>query len=198
MIERALITVSNKEGIIELARELAQLNIEMISTGGTFQLIQKESIPIISVEDYTNSKEVLGGRVKTLHPKIHAGILAKREDRTHMNELKSSHIKPIDLVVVNLYPFEKVIQNKEVSLEEAIENIDIGGVALLRASAKNFHDITVLSDPKDYSSILDEIKKNKSVSNKTRYQLALKAFKITSHYDTLIFNHLNEKKYFLH
>jgi len=194
MINLALVTVSDKKGIIDFAKELHQLNISIMSTGGTFKEIQSGGIPVGTVEDYTGSKEILDGRVKTLHPKIHGGILAVRDDKNHMHELKTSNIKPIDMVVVNLYPFEHVIHKRETMASEIIENIDIGGVTLLRASAKNFRHVIVLTDPNDYPEILSEIKNHGNVSLKTRFNLAVKAFEITSHYDSIIYKHLKENE----
>ncbi len=194
MIERALITVSDKRGVVDLARELVGLKIELISTGGTYKEIQSQGIPVTPIESYTGFQEILDGRVKTLHPKIHGGILALRGKQGHMNELNHHGIKTIDLVVVNLYPFNEVIQKKDVSMDEAIENIDIGGVALLRASAKNFRHVTVISDPMDYPKVLSELKKGGDIREELRYILAVKAFEKTAHYDQLIFSYLSRKK----
>ncbi len=196
MIKKALITVSDKQGIDDFAKEISQLGIEIISTGGTYKQLSEAGINVTPIEKYTGSKEILDGRVKTLHPKIHGGILALRNNKQHLDELKSLSIDTIDLVVVNLYPFEKVIHKREVSPEEVIENIDIGGVALLRASAKNFHHVAIVSDPEDYPKVLKDIKEFKEVSEELRYLLAVKAFEMTSHYDQIIFNYLSEKKFY--
>ncbi len=194
MIERALITVSDKRGVVDLARELVDLKIELISTGGTYKEIQSQGIPVTPIESYTGFQEILDGRVKTLHPKIHGGILALREKQGHIDELNRHEIKTIDLVVVNLYPFEQVIQKNNVDMNEAIENIDIGGVALLRASAKNFRHVTVVCDPIDYPKILSELKKEGSIHEELRYKLAVKAFEMTARYDQLIFHYLDQEK----
>ena len=195
MIERALISVSDKSGVVDLAKSLHDLGIEIISTGGTHREIRSAGVPVLPIEEFTGSPEILDGRVKTLHPKIHGGILALRDKESHQADMKSSGIKPIDLLVVNLYPFEKVIHKREVLPEEVIENIDIGGVTLLRAGAKNFHYVATLSDPSDYSPVLSDIKKNKSVSEELRYFLAVKAFEMTANYDKVIFQYLGEKKF---
>ncbi len=195
MIQRALISVSNKDNIINLAKELHQLNIELISTGGTYKTIHQENIPVIPVEKYTGAPEILGGRVKTLHPKIHGGILARRDNNDHITELQNHDMKPIDMVVVNLYPFEQVIKKKDVSPQEVIENIDIGGITLLRAAAKNYQDVVIITDPQDYDGIITELKNEKNILEKTRFQLALKAFKMTSNYDMTIDQFLNDKNF---
>ncbi len=194
MIERALITVSDKRGVVDLARELHELKVEIISTGGTYKEIQSQGIPVTPIESYTGFQEILNGRVKTLHPKIHGGILALRDKSEHMDELNRHAIRTIDLVVVNLYPFSEVIQKKDVDMNEAIENIDIGGVALLRASAKNFRHVTVISDPMDYPKVLSELKNEGSIRDELRYSLAVKAFETTAQYDQLIFQYLSKEK----
>ena len=154
-IKRALISVSDKSGIVEFAQNLASLNIEILSTGGTAKLLRENNIPVIEVSDYTGYPEMMAGRVKTLNPKIHGGILARRGvDEKVMSE---NEISPIDLVVVNLYPFQETISRPDCSIEEAIENIDIGGPAMLRSSAKNHASVTVVVDSADYQSVLDEI-----------------------------------------
>ena len=154
-IKRALISVSDKSGIIEFAQKLANLSIEIISTGGTAKLLEESNIPVIEVSDYTNYPEMMSGRVKTLNPKIHGGILARRGiDEVVMAE---NDINPIDLVVVNLYPFQETIAKANCTLDDAIENIDIGGPAMLRSSAKNHASVTVIVDSADYQSVLNEI-----------------------------------------
>ena len=159
-IKRALISVSDKKNVVELARLLASKDIEILSTGGTAKLLRKNKIPVVEVEEYTNFPEMLGGRVKTLHPKIHGGILGIREDKDHIKTMQEKNIPPIDLVIVNLYPFEKTIQNPHCSLEEAIENIDIGGPAMIRAAAKNFTYVTTLVDVQDYDGLIQELEMN--------------------------------------
>jgi len=190
-MKTALISVSNKEGIIEFAQHLHNLGIRILSTGGTAKLLIKNKIPVTQISDYTKSKEMMDGRVKTLHPKIFGGILALRNNKKHMKELKENNIESIDIVVVNLYPFEETV-GKKASFKEAIENIDIGGPSLLRAAAKNFEDITVIVDPNDYSLVLKELKKDK-VSKEIKQKLALKAFEHTARYDTIINNYFREK-----
>ncbi|KAA0445861.1 MAG: bifunctional phosphoribosylaminoimidazolecarboxamide formyltransferase/IMP cyclohydrolase [Candidatus Thioglobus sp.] len=191
MINRALISVSDKTGIIELAEFLASKNIEIISTGGTAKLLADNKIPVIEVSDYTGFPEMMGGRVKTLNPKIHGGILARRGlDEAVMDEHK---IKPIDLVVVNLYPFQQTVANPDCSPEDAIENIDIGGPAMLRSSAKNHSAVTVVVDSADYQKVISEIAANGDTTLATRGELALKTFAHTSAYDGAIANYLGRQ-----
>lgn len=185
---KAILSVYDKTGIVEFARGLIDLGWTIIASGGTARLLHENNIPAQEVADVTGSPEILGGRVKTLHPAIHGGILA-RETQADQRELHSLGWEIIDLVVVNLYPFESTISKPNVSLAEAIENIDIGGVALIRAAAKNFSRVTLVCDPKDYSSVLSEIKQG-TVSQETRQKLALKGFAITSHYDSAILGYL--------
>ena len=190
-INRALISVSDKSKIVEFARELQSLGIEIISTGGTARLLRENDIRITEVSDYTGYPEMLDGRVKTLHPKIHAGILAVRDDERHMNELKDQGIKSIDMVVVNLYPFEDTVAREDVSIEEAIENIDIGGPTLIRAAAKNYRYVAVVTDPRQYDTVLAELKANdRMLSNETRFKLAKEAFSRTARYDAVISSYL--------
>lgn len=193
MIKRALISVSNKEGIVELAKKLVDLNIEILSTGGTAKLLRQAEVEVKDVSDITGFPECLDGRVKTLHPSVHGGILAIRSNNEHMQTLENLNIKPIDLVIINLYPFKDTILKEGVQLEEAIENIDIGGPTMLRAAAKNYSDVTVVMDPMDYDGIIEEIKNNGNTSIETRYNLALKVFEHTAHYDSLIANYLRKK-----
>lgn len=191
-INRAIISVSNKEGIANLAKGLQEMGIEILSTGGTAQKLRDGGIKVTEISDYTQSDEILNGRVKTLHPKIHGGILAIRDDENHKNDMKKNDIQPIDMVIVNLYPFEDVIKKKDVDLSEAIENIDIGGPTMLRAAAKNYHYVSTVADPADYKSIIKELKKNKgSISYKTNFRLAVKAFSFVSRYDAAISNFLS-------
>ncbi len=156
--KRALISVTDKSGIVELAQELVALGFEILSTGGTAKALQAGGIPVTEVSTYTGFPEILDGRVKTLQPKIHGGLLGRRDDPKHREQMEALGIEPIDLLVVNLYAFEKTVAKPGCTLEEAIENIDIGGPAMLRAAAKNFQDVTVLTDPADYPQVLSELK----------------------------------------
>ncbi|HWQ30815.1 MAG TPA: bifunctional phosphoribosylaminoimidazolecarboxamide formyltransferase/IMP cyclohydrolase [Negativicutes bacterium] len=193
MIKRALISVSDKTGIVELAKELAGQGIEIISTGGTAKALEAEGIKVIGISDITGYPECLDGRVKTLHPNIHGGLLAVRENKEHMNKLQELGIETIDLVVVNLYPFRKTIEKEGVELAEAIENIDIGGPSMLRAAAKNYKYVTVVTSPEDYGKVLAEIREKGDTTEATRFELAAKVFSHTASYDTLIGNYLWEK-----
>lgn len=187
-IKRALISVSDKKGIVEFARSLHTLNIEILSTGGTSQLLRDANIPVRDVSDVTQFPEMMDGRIKTLHPKIHGGILGLRDE--HAAIAKTHQIPWIDLVVVNLYPFAKTIQKPDVTWDDAIENIDIGGPTLIRAAAKNMGWVGVVVDPLDYTSLLTELTEKNSLSFLTRKQLAEKAFKHTAAYDSLIYQYL--------
>ena len=187
-IRRALISVSDKSGIADLARNLHARGVELLSTGGTASLIAQQDIPVTEISDYTGFPEMMSGRVKTLHPKVHGGILGRRG---FDEEVMQAHgIQPIDLVVINLYPFQETVAKPDCSFEDAIENIDIGGPAMVRAAAKNHSSVTVIVDPTDYSSVLDEMNKNEgSVSDKTRFSLAIKAYEHTASYDGAIANY---------
>jgi phosphoribosylaminoimidazolecarboxamide formyltransferase/IMP cyclohydrolase len=192
-IKRAIVSVSDKEGIIDFARGLEELGIEIISTGGTARILQKEKIKVTSISEVTGFPEILEGRVKTLHPFIFGGILAKRESALHQKQIKEQNINQIDLVVVNLYPFEKTISKKEVTLDEAIENIDIGGPSLLRAAAKNYQDVTVVIKPSSYPVIMNELKENNGeISLKTKKKLAVEVFEHTAFYDAMISKYLRK------
>jgi len=193
LMKRALISVSDKTGIVEFAKKINDLGIEIISTGGTYKTLVGAGIPVINISDVTGFPECLDGRVKTLHPKIHAGILAVRNNSKHMEQIQELGVELIDIVVVNLYPFKQTILKDGVKLEEAIENIDIGGPAMIRAAAKNYQDVSVIVDPEDYDKVIDEIKNNGKVSVKTNFYLAAKVFNHTSHYDTLIANFLSNR-----
>ncbi|MCM3667293.1 bifunctional phosphoribosylaminoimidazolecarboxamide formyltransferase/IMP cyclohydrolase [Mesobacillus subterraneus] len=184
--KRALISVSNKDGIVELARELVELGFELVSTGGTKRALQDGGVPVIGISDVTGFPEILEGRVKTLHPKIHGGLLAKYSDPSHEAQLSENEIEKIELVCVNLYPFKETISKPGVTPEDAIENIDIGGPAMLRASAKNHQYITVLVDPADYQQVIEEYKNNNETTLETRRRLAAKVFRHTAAYDSLI------------
>ncbi len=194
-IKRALISVAEKTGILKLARELNKLGAEIISTGGTGKLLKEDNIPVREVSDYTGFAEMLEGRVKTLHPKIHAGLLALRNNPKHLGMLKEKNIGLIDMVVVSLYPFARTISKPNISEAEAIENIDIGGVALLRSAAKNFKSVVVVSSPSQYSEITQELKLNQgSISEETARQLAKEIFRLTSSYDHAIYQYLNKRE----
>ena len=186
-ISRALVSVYNKEGIVEFARFLKGTGVELISSGGTARLLKENGIETTEVSDLTGFPEMMGGRVKTLHPKIHGAILANREAEGHMEDAERQGIKPIDMVVANLYPFEEVVSNDDVGMKEAIENIDIGGPTLLRAAAKNYLHVAPVSSPKLYPEIMGEMKQGGGeISEKTREKLALQTFERTSHYDIVI------------
>ena len=189
-IKRALISVSDKTGIAEFAKGLSLLDIEIISTGGTAKLLQDNNIPVSEVSDFTGYPEMMAGRVKTLNPKIHGGILARRGKDEDV--MLKNNIKPIDLVVVNLYPFQETIKNPDCTEEDAIENIDIGGPAMLRSSAKNHISVTVIVDSSDYHSTLDEIAENGDTTLEMRKSLAIKAFEHTAQYDGAIANYLGQ------
>lgn len=193
-IKRALISVSEKSCIVGFARSLHEMGVEILSTGGTADLLDKEGIPVTLIADYTGFPEMMDGRIKTLHPKIHGGILGRREDPSHVEAMSHHDIKPIDLVVINLYPFESTIARENCSLEEAIENIDIGGPAMVRSAAKNYQDVTILVNPEDYDQVITEMKENNSsVSLKTRQRLSRDAFALTARYDSLIAKYLSEE-----
>lgn len=194
MIKKALISVFYKDGILELAKFLQSKGVDILSTGGTFKYLKENGINVIDVSDVTEFEEILDGRVKTLHPKVHGGILAKRNNQEHMKKLKQKDIIPIDMVVVNLYPFfEKV--KEEMEFEEKIEFIDIGGPTMLRSAAKNFQDVVVLSDTADYKNVMEEIEENKEVSLQTKKYLAGKVFNLTSAYDAAISKFMLDEKY---
>lgn len=190
-MKRALISVSDKSGLLEFASELVRMGFEIVSTGGTRQLLESENIPVIDVSKITDFPEALGGRVKTLHPHIHAGILARRESEEDMAFLSEQGIETIDLVVVNLYPFKDVISSEDSNLAHAIENIDIGGPSMLRAAAKNAEDVYVLTDPADYSVFL-EAYKNQENLDFLRRKLQAKVFRHTAAYDSMIANYLSD------
>lgn len=190
-INRALVSVSDKSGLEEFAKELYKFGVEIISTGGTYKLLSSMDIPVKSVSDYTGFPEMLDGRVKTLHPKIHAGLLSLRDNQEHMEQIKKHNIGLIDMVVVNLYPFEKTVAKPDVKFEEAIENIDIGGPSMLRSAAKNFKDVTVVCNPDRYREIIDDMKKNDgAISDKLHFKLAVEVFEKTSRYDRAIYEYL--------
>ena len=190
-ITRALISVSDKSGLVDFVKGLRELDIEILSTGGTAKLLAEAGIPVVPVSEYTGSPEILDGRVKTLHPKIHGGLLGRRDDPHHREQMAAQQIAPIDMVVVNLYPFAATVARPDCSLEEAIENIDIGGPSMVRSAAKNHRDVTVLVDPSDYAGVLDEMRRDGgAVSVATNVRLARKAFVTTAQYDGAIADYL--------
>jgi len=185
-IERALISLTDKAGIEGFAGELASLGIELLSTGGTAKKLRDAGLKVMDVSDFTGFPEMLDGRVKTLHPKVHGGILNQRDNNDHQQQCQAHGLQNIDLIAVNLYAFEKTIADPNCSLADAIENIDIGGPTMLRAAAKNFHDVTVIVDPADYPQVISEIKEFGNTTLKTRFNLMRKVFALTSVYDTAI------------
>ena len=193
-LKRVLISVSDKSGILQFARQLNKMGVEILSTGGTAALLKNSGVSVRGVSDYTGFPEMLDGRVKTLHPKIHGGLLALRDKPEHIQQVKKHKIELIDMVVINLYPFEKVIKKVNVKLEEAIENIDIGGPSMLRSAAKNYRSVAVVCNPARYKDIIRELKNNKGILSDTILRdLAVEAFNLTSHYDSKIFDYLNSK-----
>ncbi len=186
MIRRALVSVYDKTGVVDLARNLHALGVEIISTGGTYKAIREAGIPVLEVAQVGGFPEILDGRVKTLQPRIHAGILAMRSNTEHMSQLQEHDITPIDLVVVNLYPFRETVANPNVELQEAIEKIDIGGPSMVRGAAKNWQDVAVVVSPSRYGQILDELRQAGEISRQTKFELMLEAFRHTAEYDTAI------------
>ncbi len=191
-IKKALISVSNKFGAVELAQSLHKSGIEIISTGGTMKAIRAAGVPVTYVSDLTGFPEIMNGRVKTLNPKIHGGILAVRDNPEHVKQMEENGIAPIDMVVVNLYPFKSTIRKANVTLAEAIENIDIGGPAMIRAAAKNFKYVTVVTNPESYEEIAKMISETGGVDYKTRLKLATEAFAHTADYDLMITDYLSK------
>lgn len=193
-IKRALLSVSDKQGIVQLAEELDKFGVEIISTGGTARALRKSGLNVTEVSDVTGFPEMMDGRVKTLHPKIHGAFLALRDNAEHIEAMETHGIVPIDLIVVNLYPFEKTIEKEDVSLEEAVEQIDIGGPAMIRSASKNWRDVAVVTDPRLYSKIIIEINETEgSLSLETRRSLAALAFSHTSYYDLIISDYLSDQ-----
>jgi phosphoribosylaminoimidazolecarboxamide formyltransferase/IMP cyclohydrolase len=187
-------SVTDKSGLAEFATFLAGYQIEILSTGGTAKLLRDNGVPVVEVSDFTGFPEMLDGRVKTLHPKVHGGILGRRDLMSHQEQMAAHGIVPIDLVVVNLYQFEKTVAKPGCTLEDAIENIDIGGPTMLRAAAKNYQAVTVVVDPADYPLLMAEMKLNKGATNlATRFALARKVFKLTHEYDGAISRYLADK-----
>ncbi|MFW5894907.1 MAG: bifunctional phosphoribosylaminoimidazolecarboxamide formyltransferase/IMP cyclohydrolase [Bacillota bacterium] len=192
-MKKALISVSDKTDIVHFANTLADQGYEILSTGGTKKVLEEAGIKVTSVDAYTGFPEILDGRVKTLHPKVHGGVLASKDNPSHMKAIKDHGIDRIDLVVVNLYPFKETIANPDVTLDEAIEQIDIGGPSMLRSAAKNFQSVTVVTDAKDYDRVLEEIKSRSETTFETRKYLAKKAFQKTAQYDAMIADYMTEE-----
>jgi phosphoribosylaminoimidazolecarboxamide formyltransferase/IMP cyclohydrolase len=190
-IRKAIISVSKKKGIVGIAKFLEEAGAEILSTGGTARVLRDAGISVKDVAEHTGSPEMLDGRVKTLHPKVHGGLLSRRDNPKDMEEIKKYGIELIDLVIVNLYPFEETIAKPGVTFAEAIENIDIGGPAMLRSASKNFWDVIAIVDPADYERIMFEWTTNNDISYKTRMELAQKVFAHTSRYDGLIADYLS-------
>ena len=188
-IRRAILSVTDKSGLVEFATFLTSRGVELISTGGTQKALEAAGLPVTAVSTVTGFPEILGGRVKTLHPKIHAGILANKDEPTHMQTLAEKGIRPFDLVCVNLYDFAGAVE-RHLSLEQAVEEIDIGGPCMLRAAAKNFHSILVLSSPQYYTAAMEELEKDTTVGLEFRQVMASRAFEATSRYDALITSYL--------
>ena len=192
-IKRALLSVSDKTGIVELGKFLSNNGVEIISTGGTMKALREAGVPVTYVSDVTGFPEIMDGRVKTLNPKIHGAILAVRSNPEHMEALAEHNITPIDLVVVNLYPFRETIAKPGVTEAEAIENIDIGGPAMVRASAKNFKDVVIVTYPRRYAQLMEMLDKDGDVDQHTRKELAFEAFSHTAEYDTMISEYLKKQ-----
>lgn len=190
---RALVSVSDKRGVVEFAKGLRALGWEVIATGGTMKLLEESGVEVINISDVTGFPEICDGRVKTLHPKVHGGLLARRDDESHLKALKENAIEFIDLVCVNLYPFRQTIEKEGVTIEEAIENIDIGGPSMLRSAAKNWNDVTVVCHPEDYDQILAEIKEFGNTKKESRLQLSAKAYTHTAQYDAMIATYMRKQ-----
>lgn len=194
-IKRAIISVTDKSGIVEFSRKLSDMGVEILSTGGTAKAIREGGVKVMDISEYTGFPEMLDGRVKTLHPKVHGGLLGVRSNPEHLKMMKENGISNIDMIVVNLYQFEKTVAKEGVTLEDAIENIDIGGPAMLRSSAKNFNDVTVIVEPEDYVLVLKEMEENEGCTLlKTRFYLAKKVFSLTHKYDGAISRYLENVK----
>ena len=190
-IRRVLISVTDKKGIVEFAQGLQPFGVEILSTGGTAAQLRKSGIPVTDVSDYTGFPEMMDGRLKTLHPKIHGGLLALRDNEGHMRALREHKIDLIDMVVINLYRFEDTVAKEGCTLADAIENIDIGGPTMLRAASKNWRSVSVVTDPQDYPKILEEMKANGGkISEVTNFELAHKTFQLTARYDGAISRYL--------
>jgi phosphoribosylaminoimidazolecarboxamide formyltransferase/IMP cyclohydrolase len=192
-IKRVVISVTDKAGIVEFAQGLQPYGVQILSTGGTAAQLRKSGVPVTEVSDYTGFPEMMDGRVKTLHPKIHGGLLALRDNESHMKALREHQINLIDMVVINLYRFEDTVAKEGCTLEQAIENIDIGGPSMLRAASKNYRFVSVVTDPNDYLKILAEMQRTGGkVSEATNFELAKKTFQLTAHYDAAISKYLGQ------
>jgi len=189
-ISTALISVTDKSGIVEFAQSLEKLGVEILSTGGTARALRDGGVTVLDVSDYTGFPEMMDGRVKTLHPKVHGGLLGRRDNQQDLQMMERHGIKSIDLVIVNLYQFELTVAKQGCTLEDAVENIDIGGPSMIRSAAKNFKDVTVITDPSDYSRVLAEISESGETSLQTRFELARKVYNLTAHYDRAISEYL--------
>ena len=193
MAKRALVSVSDKSGLVDFVKGLQTVGWEIIATGGTQKLLENSDVKTIGISDVTGFPEICDGRVKTLHPKVHGGLLARRDEPSHLQALEENGISFIDLVCVNLYPFRETIAKEGVSMADAIENIDIGGPSMLRSAAKNYNDVTVVCDPADYDTILAEINATGNTTLETRLQLSAKAYTHTAQYDACIATYMREK-----
>jgi phosphoribosylaminoimidazolecarboxamide formyltransferase/IMP cyclohydrolase len=192
-IKKAIISLTDKSGIVAFAEALLKFDVQILSTGGTARVLREGGIPVTDISDYTGFPEMMDGRVKTLHPKVHGGLLGLRDNPEHVEMMNKYGILPIDMVVVNLYQFEKTVAKEGVTLEEAIENIDIGGPSMLRSSAKNFRDVTVIVDPADYDVVLKEMEETGGeTTRRTRFRLATKVFQLTHQYDGAIAAYLEK------
>lgn len=190
--ERALISLTDKSGIEGFAKELEELGLEILSTGGTAKKMRDNGIAVKDVSEFTGFPEMLDGRVKTLHPKVHGGILAQKSNPDHLKQMEEHGLQAIDIIAVNLYAFDKATADPSCTLANAIENIDIGGPTMLRAAAKNYADVTVIVDPADYPTVINELKESGNTTLKTRFKLARKVFALTSKYDTAIIQWLDK------
>lgn len=192
-MKRALVSVSDKAGLVDFVKGLQSCGWEIIATGGTQKLLEQNGVKTIGISEVTGFPEICDGRVKTLHPKVHGALLARRDEPSHLQALKDNGIEFIDMVCVNLYPFKQTISKEGVTMADAIENIDIGGPSMLRSAAKNYKDVTVVCDPNDYDKVLGEIKANGNTSVETRLQLSAKAYTHTAEYDMCISQFMREK-----
>ena len=192
-MKRALVSVSDKENLIPFVKELINLEYQIISTGGTKKLIENAGLPVIGISEVTGFPEIMDGRVKTLHPKVHGGLLSLRDNPKHLAEMSANHIEFIDMVVVNLYPFKQTIEKEGTTFADAIENIDIGGPSMLRSAAKNHKFVTVVCDSQDYNTVIEEIKVNGDTTLETRTRLAAKVFRHTASYDATIAEYLTNQ-----
>ena len=191
-VSTALISVTDKSSIVEFARSLEKLGVEILSTGGTARTLRDGGVKVLDISEYTGFPEMMDGRVKTLHPKVHGGLLGRRDNQEDIQMMEKHDIRSIDLVVVNLYQFALTVAKEGCTLEEAVENIDIGGPSMIRSAAKNFKDVTVITDPSDYPRVLQEISESGTTTLETRFELAKKVFNLTWHYDRAITDYLGK------